>query len=90
MLKEEAELTLAKHILQLDEVIAEVEQELLPNRLCEYLYQLSEKFNQFFENCPVLKSEEPVKTSRLALCNLTARTLKLGLNLLGIEVLERM
>ncbi len=90
MLKEEAELTLAKHILQLDEVVAEVEQELLPNRLCEYLYQLSEKFNQFFENCPVLKSEEPVKTSRLALCDLTARTLKLGLNLLGIEVLERM
>ena len=90
MLKEEAELTLAKHILQLDEVVAEVEQELLPNRLCEYLYQLSEKFNQFFENCPVLKSEEAVKTSRLALCDLTARTLKLGLNLLGIEVLERM
>ncbi|WP_414625004.1 arginine--tRNA ligase [Calothrix sp. CCY 0018] len=90
MLREEAELTLAKHILQLDEVIAEVEKELLPNRLCEYLYQLSEKFNQFFENCPVLKSEEPVKTSRLALCDLTARTLKLGLNLLGIEVLERM
>jgi arginyl-tRNA synthetase len=90
ILKEEAELTLAKHILQLDEVVAEVEQELLPNRLCEYLYQLSEKFNQFFENCPVLKSEEPIKTSRLALCDLTARTLKLGLNLLGIEVLERM
>ncbi|MEO1431571.1 MAG: arginine--tRNA ligase [Cyanobacteria bacterium J06632_19] len=90
MLKEEAELTLAKHILQLDEVVAEVEQELLPNRLCEYLYQLSEKFNQFFENCPVLKSEEPIKTSRLALCDLTARTLKLGLNLLGIQVLERM
>ncbi len=89
-LKEEAELTLAKHILQLDEVVAEVEQELLPNRLCEYLYQLSEKFNQFFENCPVLKSEESIKTSRLALCDLTARTLKLGLNLLGIEVLERM
>ncbi|AFY57652.1 arginyl-tRNA synthetase [Rivularia sp. PCC 7116] len=90
VLKEEAEFTLAKHILQLDEVIAEVEKELLPNRLCEYLYQLSEKFNQFFENCPVLKSEEPIKTSRLALCDLTARTLKLGLNLLGIEVLERM
>lgn len=90
MLKESAELTLAKHILQLDEVIAEVEQELLPNRLCEYLYQLSEKFNQFFEKCPVLKSEEPIRTSRLGLCYLTARTLKLGLSLLGIEVLERM
>lgn len=90
ILKEEAEFTLAKHLLQLDEVIVEVEQELLPNRLCEYLYQLSEKFNQFFENCPVLKSEEPMRTSRLALCDLTARTLKLGLSLLGISVLERM
>ncbi len=90
ILKEEAELILAKHILQLDEVIAEAEQELLPNRLCEYLYQLSEKYNQFFEKCPVLKSEEPIKTSRLALCDLTARTLKLGLSLLGIKVLERM
>ncbi|MGD1909354.1 MAG: arginine--tRNA ligase [Rivularia sp. (in: cyanobacteria)] len=90
MLEEEAELTLAIHLFLLDEVIAEVEQELLPNRLCEYLYQLSEKFNQFFEKCPVLKSEESIKTSRLALCDLTARTLKLGLSLLGIEVLERM
>ncbi|MEA5597857.1 arginine--tRNA ligase [Rivularia sp. UHCC 0363] len=89
-LQEEAEFTLAKHLLQLDEVIAEVEQELLPNRLCEYLYQLSEKFNQFFESCPVLKSEEPTRTSRLALCDLSARTLKLGLFLLGIDVLERM
>ncbi|GAB1544563.1 arginine--tRNA ligase [Scytonema sp. NUACC21] len=90
ILQEEAELTLAKHLLQLDEVISEVEKDLLPNRLCEYLYQLSQKFNQFFENCPVLKSEEPVRTSRLVLCYLTARTLKLGLSLLGIQVLERM
>jgi arginyl-tRNA synthetase len=89
-LKEEAEFTLAKHILQLDQVITEVEQELLPNRLCEYLYNLSDKFNKFYENCPVLKSEEPIRTSRLALCDLTARTLKLGLDLLGIRVLERM
>ncbi|MBW4646603.1 MAG: arginine--tRNA ligase [Goleter apudmare HA4340-LM2] len=90
VLKEDTELTLAKHLLQLSEVIGEVEQDLLPNRLCEYLYQLSDKFNKFYENCPVLQSEEPVRTSRLALCNLTARTLKLGLSLLGIPVLERM
>ncbi len=89
-LQEETEFTLAKHLLQLDAVISEVEQELLPNRLCDYLYQLSDKFNKFYENCPVLKSEEPVRTSRLALCDLTARTLKLGLSLLGIQVLERM
>ena len=90
ILKEDTELTLAKHILQLDEIIAEVEQDLLPNRLCEYLYNLSEKFNKFYDKCPVLKSEEPIKTSRLMLCYLTARTLKLGLDLLGIKVLERM
>ena len=90
ILKEDTELTLAKHILQLDEIIAAVEQDLLPNRLCEYLYNLSEKFNKFYDKCPVLKSEEPIKTSRLMLCYLTARTLKLGLDLLGIKVLERM
>lgn len=90
LLKEDAELTLAKHLLQLDEVISEVEQDLLPNRLCDYLYNLSEKFNKFYDKCPVLKSQEPIKTSRLILCDLTARTLKLGLNLLGIQVLERM
>lgn len=90
LLEEETELTLAKHLLQLDEVIRDVEIDLLPNRLCEYLYQLSDKFNKFYENCPVLKSDEPIRTSRLALCDLTARTLKLGLSLLGIQVLERM
>ncbi|MBD2136426.1 arginine--tRNA ligase [Anabaena sp. FACHB-1237] len=90
LLTEDTELTLAKHLLQLDEVLTEVEQDLLPNRLCDYLYQLSDKFNKFYENCPVLKSEEPARTSRLMLCDLTARTLKLGLNLLGIRVLERM
>lgn len=90
LLREDTELTLAKHLLQLDEVISEVEEDLLPNRLCEYLYQLSDKFNKFYENCPVLKAEEPARTSRLVLCDLTARTLKLGLSLLGIRVLERM
>jgi arginyl-tRNA synthetase len=90
LLKEDQELVLVKHILQLSEIIQEVESELLPNRLCQYLFELSQKFNQFFENCPVLKSEEPIRTSRLILCDITARTLKLGLSLLGIQVLERM
>lgn len=90
LLQEDQELVLAKHILQLSEILTEVESELLPNRLCQYLFELSQKFNQFFENCPVLKSDEPIRTSRLILCHLTAQTLKLGLSLLGIEVLERM
>lgn len=90
ILQAETELVLAKHLLQLGEVVREVEQDLLPNRLCQYLYELSEKFNQFFDHCPVLRAEEPIRTSRLVLCDLTARTLKLGLSLLGIPVLERM
>ncbi|MCZ8240694.1 MULTISPECIES: arginine--tRNA ligase [Microcystis] len=90
ILKDESELILAKQLLQLPEVISAVEEDLLPNRLCDYLYELSKKYNRFYENCPVLKAAEPIKTSRLVLCDLTARTLKLGLSLLGIPVLERM
>jgi arginyl-tRNA synthetase len=89
-LEDNSELVLAKHILQLSDVIKEVEQDLLPNRLCQYLFELSQTFNQFYDRCPVLQAEEPKRTSRLMLADLTARTLKLGLSLLGIEVLERM
>jgi arginyl-tRNA synthetase len=90
ILKEETEIALAKHILLLSEAIAAVEAELLPNRLCQYLFELSQKFNQFYDRCPVLQAEEPFHTSRLLLCDFTARILNLGLNLLGIEVLDRM
>ncbi|MBE9036334.1 arginine--tRNA ligase [aff. Roholtiella sp. LEGE 12411] len=93
LLQHETELTLAKYLLQLGEVISIVEQDLLPNRLCEYLYELSKKFNQFYDRnqgVRVLEAEEPLRTSRLVLCDLTARTLRLGLSLLGIQVLERM
>ncbi len=89
-LDDDSEFTLAKHLLQLDEVIAEVAQDLYPNRLCQYLFELSQKFNQFYDRCSVLQAEEPLRTSRLILCDLTARTLKLGLSLLGIQVIERM
>jgi arginyl-tRNA synthetase len=90
MLDEELELTLAKHLLQLGTIITEVERDLLPNRLCQYLFELSQKFNQFYDKHSVLQAEEPLRTSRLVLCDLTAKTLKLGLDLLGIPVLERM
>ncbi|MBD2327083.1 arginine--tRNA ligase [Alkalinema sp. FACHB-956] len=89
-LQEESELILAKHLLQLESVIAQVGEDLYPNRLCQYLFELSQKFNTFYDACPVLKAEEALKTSRLVLCDLTARSLKLGLSLLGIPVLERM
>jgi arginyl-tRNA synthetase len=93
LLQHETEVALAKQLLQLGEVINDVEQDLLPNRLCDYLFQLSQKFNLFYDRdrgVPVLNAEEPQRTSRLVLCDLTARTLSLGLSLLGIPVLERM
>ncbi|WP_353259368.1 arginine--tRNA ligase [Prochlorothrix hollandica] len=90
ILEEDLELALAKHLLQLETVVQAVAQDLLPNRLCQYLFELSQKFNQFYDRCPILKAEEPQRTSRLLLADLTARTLKLGLSLLGISVLERM
>ncbi len=89
-LTEESEFTLAKHLLKMDVVLDEVAADLLPNRLCQYLFELSQKYNQFYDRCPVLKADEPARTSRLVLCDLTARSLKLGLSLLGIDVLERM
>ncbi|MFZ4676049.1 MAG: arginine--tRNA ligase [Nodosilinea sp.] len=89
-LADDTEFALARHLLQLDEVIGEVAQDLYPNRLCQYLFELSQKFNQFYDRCSVLQAAEPQRTSRLLLCDLTAKTLKLGLSLLGIRVLERM
>ncbi len=90
LLENDAELTLAKHLLELDTTVMEVARDLYPNRLCQYLFELSQKFNQFYDRCSVLQADEPQRTSRLMLCDLTARTLKLGLSLLGISVLERM
>ncbi len=87
---EPQEWSLIRKLLQLDCVIAEVEEELLPNRLCGYLFELSQIFNRFYDQIPILKANEPSRTSRLALCSITAKTLKLGMNLLGIPTLERM
>ncbi|HRD41288.1 MAG TPA: arginine--tRNA ligase [Prochlorococcaceae cyanobacterium AMR_MDS_5431] len=88
---EPQEWALLRQILKFDLIIIEVEQELLPNRLCVYLFELSQLFNRFYDQVPVLKATETeIRISRLALCRLTADTLKLGLNLLGIPTLERM
>ena len=67
-----------RQLLQFDAVIAEVEEELLPNRLCSYLFELSQVFNRFYDQVPVLKAAGPARRSRLALCRLSANTLKLG------------
>jgi arginyl-tRNA synthetase len=79
------ELALAKHILRLGDTIASVARDLKPHVLCTYLYELATIFSGFFENCPVIQSPEPMRSSRLLLCDLTARTLQIGLDLLGID-----
>ncbi len=84
------ELALARHLLELEQTLLEVGETLYPNQLCLYLFELSQKFNQFYDRCTVLQAEDPQRTSRLILCHLTANTLKLGLSLLGVTVLERM
>jgi len=89
-LVETQERILAKHLLQLDEILAKIAQDYMPNRLCQYLFELSQKFNQFYENCPVLGADGDLRASRLALCGLTARTLELGLSLLGIKTVDRL
>ena len=87
---EPQEWALVRELLKFDGVIAEVEEELLPNRLCSYLFELSQVFNRFYDQVSVLKAEPDALPSRLALCRLTADTLKTGLGLLGISTLERM
>jgi len=84
------ELALGKHVLRLGEILESVARELKPHILCTYLYDLATKYSAFYENCPVIQSEEPVRSSRLALCDLAARTMEIGLDLLGIEHPDQM
>ena len=86
-----AERTLALCLARLREAIDNVAADLTPHTLCTYLYDLAAEFMRFYELCPVLQApDEAARLSRMRLCDLTARTLKLGLGLLGIDVLERM
>ncbi len=81
---------LIRKLLKFDEIIISIEKDLMPNRLCNYLFELCQTFNRFYDQVPILKGEIDRKISRLALCALTEKTLKLSLELLGIETLERM
>ena len=87
---ERAESALAIKLLQFPEVVAAVVHQCYPHMLCNYLYELADAFMKFYEQCPVLRTDEPVRTSRLLLALLTARIMHQGLDLLGIETLERM
>ncbi len=90
VLQEPAELALAKKLAQFAESVPAVIDDFRPNLLAHYLYELSDVFHGFYEACPVLKSEGATRDTRLALCELTARVLRTGLDLLGIAVPERM
>ncbi|MBI2946191.1 MAG: arginine--tRNA ligase [Verrucomicrobia bacterium] len=89
-LSAEEEVILVKHLLSFGLVLEAVAEEYRPNYLCNYLYELAGYFARFYENCPVLKADEPQKQTRLLICDLTSKVLKQGLNLLGIETAEQM
>ena len=89
-LKEPAEIILAKRLCQFAEIVPQVLNDFRPNILANYLFQLANGFHAFYEACPVLKSEEPLRSSRVALCDLAGRVVQRGLDLLGIKVPEKM
>ncbi|MCT8341852.1 MULTISPECIES: arginine--tRNA ligase [Photorhabdus] len=91
ILNEDREQTLATHLLQFEEAITTVAREGTPHVMCAYLYDLAGLFSCFYEHCQILNAEsEELRQSRLKLALLTAKTLKQGLNTLGIETVERM
>jgi arginyl-tRNA synthetase len=90
-LTEPSELDLAKHLIRYSEAIEAAVGDYRPNYLTSYLYELAQKFSVFYTDCPVLDAGPDKRPTRLLLCDLTAKTIKHGLNeLLGIEVVEQM
>ncbi|HCM6938760.1 arginine--tRNA ligase [Klebsiella sp. CN_Kp084] len=91
VISEDREAQLAARLLQFEETLAVVAREGTPHVMCAYLYDLAGLFSGFYEHCPILSAEsEEARNSRLKLAQLTAKTLKLGLDTLGIETVERM
>uniref|UniRef100_A0A8I0D1F9 Arginine--tRNA ligase n=1 Tax=Pseudomonas tritici TaxID=2745518 RepID=A0A8I0D1F9_9PSED len=91
VITEDREAQLAARLLQFEETLTVVAREGTPHVMCSYLYDLAGLFSGFYEHCPILTAEnEEARNSRLKLAQLTAKTLKLGLDTLGIETVERM
>lgn len=90
ILNEEAEINLARLLVRFAEVVPSTLDDCRPNLLAAYLYDLARAFHSFYEACPVLKSEGNIRSTRLALCELTSRVLKCGMGLLGIEMPDHM
>jgi arginyl-tRNA synthetase len=89
-LMEPAELSLARKLVQFGEIVPQVLDDFRPNIQANYLFELANTFHGFYEACPVLKADEPARSSRLAICDLTARILRKGLELMGIHAPEKM
>lgn len=91
LISHESESDLIRNLVKLSDVIYEVERDLYPNRICDYLFETSQKFSKFYENCSVNQAETAaLKASRLSICTATARTIRLLLTLLGIEVVDKL
>ncbi|MBD1575550.1 MULTISPECIES: arginine--tRNA ligase [Vibrio] len=91
LIGDEREKALVSKLLQFDEAVQSVAKEGQPHLMCSYLFELAGQFSSFYEACPILNNQDDtVKQSRLKLAALTAKTIKQGLDLLGIETLERM
>lgn len=90
LLKEEAETNIAKILSEFPNVVKEAEEGLKPSLIANYLYSLAKSLSEFYHSCNVLKEEDDLKNARLVLIDSVRQVLKNGLNLLGIDVLERM
>lgn len=88
--KDKVERNLATHLLQFPGVVLKASESCRPNLIADYLFELSKKFNTFYNSCPILNQEDELLYSRLLLAERTSEVLKEGLGLLGIETLERM
>jgi arginyl-tRNA synthetase len=91
LISDESEALLIRKLIKLPDILSEVENELYPNKICDYLFETSQLFNKFYESCSVNNAEtEELKASRLSLCTVTAGVIKLLMGLLGINVVERL
>lgn len=90
VITDDKERALAVKLLQFEEALRQVAKDGTPHVLCGYLYELAGIFSSFYEACPILSADDDTKNSRLQLADLTAKTLKTGLDLLGIKTVEKM
>ncbi len=92
IITDEKERVLALQLMDFDEVLSKANQDAMPHYICNYLYELSKSYMSFYEHCPINNGSIPeaTKQSRLVLCCLVAKTLETGLEILGIEVMEKM